>query len=110
MKTENEKRATQEFVAEWVLKLVTAFYETPETLFDALIKSMLWFSLTEMEVIDICNEAIFTIKKTRITIADVLSDIAEKKRISVYNEKTGSTEYKILRANETEQAVIYRKL
>ncbi|MDR2057653.1 MAG: hypothetical protein LBP83_05120 [Dysgonamonadaceae bacterium] len=80
--------ATKEFVAEKVIHLATAFYETPEELFDALIKSVLHLKLTGEEVIGVFNEAIFTIKKTRITIADILGEIAARKRKSFYDNET----------------------
>jgi len=95
MENEEKNPAKQEYVTGCVSALVTAFYETPQTLFDALIKSMLWLKLSEREVTDVCNEAILTFKGTKITIADVLGDIAKKKQIAVYIEKIGYPEYKI---------------
>ena len=95
MENEEKNPAKQEYVTGCVSALVTAFYETPQTLFDALIKSMLWLKLSEREVTDVCNEAIFTVKGTKITIADVLGNIADEKRMPVYCERTGSTEYKL---------------
>jgi hypothetical protein len=97
MNLEDKKPASKDFIAEKVINnLVTAFYDTPEELFDALIQSALWLELSECEIINVCREAAFTIRKTRVTIADVLGDIAQTKRKPVYNEKTGETAYKFL--------------
>jgi hypothetical protein len=76
-----EKQATIEFVVEMVGKLEIAFYETPEKLFDALVKTILFLKMSECEVSEMVNEAIFTVKKTRITIADVINgrDLPQKK-------------------------------
>jgi phospholipid N-methyltransferase len=95
-KQKAKQPATKEFVAEKVINLSTAFYDTPEELFDALIRSVLFLRLTESEVIEVFNEAIFTVRKTRVAIADVLGNIAEIKRKPVYNERTGETTYKFL--------------
>ena len=88
--------ASAEKIAERIEKLSEAFYETPESLFKNLAYCMKWLKLTEDELMECFNEAIFTIKKTRITIADVLGDIADRKRTPIYNEKTGETAYKLL--------------
>jgi hypothetical protein len=96
MNQEDKKTASKDFISDKVIKLAKTFHETPEETFDAIIQSALWLELSEYEIIDVCREAAFTLRKTRITIADVLGDIAQTKRKPVYNEKTGETAYKFL--------------
>ena len=73
MKQVEKKQASAEYVAEMVSKLETAFYETPEPLFEALAKTILFLEMTEYEVSEMVSDAIFNIKKTKITIADVIN-------------------------------------
>jgi predicted nucleic acid-binding protein len=73
MKQVEGKPASVGFIAEKIAKLEIAFYETPERLFDALVKTILFLEMTEYEVAEMVNEAIFTIKKTKITIADIIN-------------------------------------
>jgi hypothetical protein len=72
--------ACQEFIIRKVSKLSVAFYDTPESLFEALTKTVLFLELTESEVNEMVNEAIFTIRKTRITIADVINGREKNKK------------------------------
>ena len=78
MRKEQIKIASAEYVAEMVRKLSVAFYETPEALFTALAKVILLLKMTEKEVFEMVEESIYTIKKTKITIADVINGRNEK--------------------------------
>ena len=73
METKQIEIASAEYVAEMVRKLSVAFYETPEKLFDALAKVILHLKMSKKEVFEMVEDAIFTIKKTKITIADVIN-------------------------------------
>ena len=73
MKTEKIEIAPAEYVAEMVAKLKIAFYETPDTLFEALAKVVLHQKMTKKDVFEMVEEAIFTVKKTKITIADIIN-------------------------------------
>jgi predicted nucleic acid-binding protein len=85
MNQDEKKSASVEYVAEMVGKLTVNFYETPEKLFDALTKTILFLKMTEYEVNEMVNDAIFTIKKTKITIADVINGREERpKKILPY--------------------------
>jgi hypothetical protein len=85
MKQGENQPASVEYVAEMVGKLTVAFYETPEKLFEALIKTILFLKMTESDVCEMVNDAIFTIRKTKITIADVINGHEEKpKKILPY--------------------------
>jgi phospholipid N-methyltransferase len=87
-KQEIKQPATKEFIAGKAINLATAFYETPEELFGAIIDTALWLKLSEKEVIKAFNDAIFTVRKTRITIADVLGEIAQTKRKPFYETES----------------------
>ena len=78
---EQTKHATVEYVAEGVGKLVGVFYKTPESLFEALVKILVFHKFTESEVDDIIWDAIYRIKKTELTIADVLNG-REKSKVA----------------------------
>jgi hypothetical protein len=80
-----EKEASAEFVAEIVSKLAIAFYETPQPLFDALIKTILYLRATEDDVCKMVNDAILTIRRTRITIADVAGQYSEEKKSRIHD-------------------------
>jgi len=65
--------ASAEYIAEMVSKLSIAFYETPETLFEALGRTIIHLKMNKKDVFEMVEEAIFTIRKTKITIADVIN-------------------------------------
>ena len=75
--------ASAEFVAGMVAKLEIAFYETPETLFDALTKTILFLKFTEKEVTGMVNKAIFTVKKTKLSIADIVKEQYEDNKSKI---------------------------
>jgi hypothetical protein len=77
--------ASDKFVAEMVSKLTVAFYETPESLFDAMAKTILYLRATEDDVRKMVNDAILTIRRTRITIADVVGEYSEEKKSRIHN-------------------------
>jgi predicted nucleic acid-binding protein len=80
-----KNEASAEFVAEMVSKLAVAFYETPESLFEALAKTILYLQATEDDVRKMVNEAILAIRRTRITIADVVGAYSEEKKSLIHN-------------------------
>jgi hypothetical protein len=84
MEQVEKKIASPEYVVGMVAKLTVAFYETPEMLFEALAKTILFLKLTESEVYAMTNEAIFTVKKTKITIADVINGREKEKKTIAY--------------------------
>ena len=73
METTKKQIAKDEFVAEKIAGLSVLFYDTPESLFMALFDVILNLKMTESEVSDMINEAILTVKKTKVTIADIVS-------------------------------------
>ena len=83
METLENKIASPEFVAVMVGKLTIAFYETPESLFEALVKTILFLKFTESEVVKMVNNAIFTIKRTKITIADIIKEQYEENEAKI---------------------------
>lgn len=86
MEETNEKRqpVTEEVVAESIEKLKKVFYETPDCLFEALAKIMLSIEPTRYQFMVMVNEAIFTLKKTKITVADIVNG-----REELWREKFG---------------------
>jgi len=78
--------AHEQFVVKKVAKLIIAFYETPESLFEALVKTILFLELTENEVSEMINDAILTVKKTKITIADVINGREKGKTNEIYRK------------------------
>jgi hypothetical protein len=74
------KPASEEFIAEKNGIVQTLFYDTPDEVFAGITKAMLFLKLTEKEVVGVLSDAVFSIRKTRITVADVLAEIAKNKR------------------------------
>ena len=83
MEQNKKNPATVDYVAEMMAKLEIAFYETPEKLLDALAKTIIFHEFTEREVSDMVWDAIYTIKKTKLTIADVINGREKKEFIYV---------------------------
>ena len=84
MEKNEENPASDEFVAEKVSDLVVMFYDTPESFFKALAKLIIYHRFTEEEVSQMINNAIYKIKKTKLTIADVFNG---KEEIYPYSRK-----------------------
>ena len=84
----NERLATLEFVVKWIAKLEIAFPETSETLLDALTKTVIWLQFKEDEVINSFNRAICTVKRTKITIADIVKEKYESSHGKEGEEQT----------------------
>ncbi|MCL1933966.1 MAG: hypothetical protein FWF53_09185 [Candidatus Azobacteroides sp.] len=83
MEQENKKiPAPIEYVAEKVAELTTVFYETPEALFEVLAKEILRIGFTEKEVAEMVEEAVLTVRKTKITIADIVYERYTQKKQS----------------------------
>ena len=78
-----KKLASAEYIAEMTSKLAPVFYDTPKEFFEYLAKSIMFLKLTEKEVLEMINDSIFNVKKTRISIADIASKFYEKSK----NEK-----------------------
>ena len=78
MGTLKETPASVEFVAEYVEKLRINFYKTPEKLFDALMKTILFFEMSERDVNEHVLNAIYSIKRLEINIADILNGYHER--------------------------------
>jgi hypothetical protein len=85
MEKNKENAASAEFVAEMVGKLTVAFYETPGSLFEAMAKTILYLRASEDDVRKMVNEAILTIRRTRITIADITGAYSEEKKSRIHN-------------------------
>lgn len=74
METTNQSsHLPDEVIANSVLKLKDVFYETPDNFFDALTKIMISVNPTRNQFFGMINRAIFTLKKTKLTVADIFS-------------------------------------
>ena len=82
METNEKKIASKEYVANAVGKLMIAFQETTKDLFQLLMESILKIGFTEDEVTEMVEETIYTVKKSKITIADVINGAYTKKKDS----------------------------
>jgi hypothetical protein len=76
----SEKKASPELIAERVAILQDVFYETPEKVFELLTRAIIFLEPTEKRLSGIFNDAVYSIRKTRITIADILSDEWEERK------------------------------
>lgn len=86
-----KKTASKEFIIEEIFKLQETFPETQEDIIDKIVKSVLWLGLSEKEVMEVCNDVIFRVKRKNLFIADVLNEKYEehkqnKKFNSIYNK------------------------
>lgn len=76
----NENRrqpASPEYTAEAANKLKTVFYDTPDSFFVALGEIFYRLGLTERQLVDIVRTATFTVRKTKVTVADIIGDREE---------------------------------
>jgi len=65
-------------------ELRRAFYETPDDFFDSLANHAIQSDMPEEKFVLAIRKAIFTVKRSRLTIADILSEWYEKAIDNVY--------------------------
>lgn len=63
-----------EYVAEKVGKLKTVFYDTPDMFFESLAEILNSLELSTYKFNTMMNKAIFTVRKTKITVADIIDN------------------------------------
>lgn len=71
------KPASPEYTAEAANKLKTIFYDTPDSFFVALGTIFANLQLSERQLVDIVRTATFTVRKTKVTVADIIGDREE---------------------------------